>query len=446
MCADNAPLTPQIRLHPDTAAVEVQALYRGVVIGSRCLTPEDARAFLIGCAKGVDAPAAAGLLSTDAHPLVSCDAGGFSVELTEQMKGMVIFEDRTAPLEELLRAGPFTPPPAARLQIACGDVAFLVGTTTRPPTVPRPALARLQDQWPWLVAGIGALLMMLLVSFLPPDMMSLSGEVDDNLRKSIPITIIPPAPPPAPVLARGPTGGAPRPQGGGAGSPTRHPTPVRRTPRTRTSAPEDIGTRGVLGVLLAYRGDSLAALFSDDDKLTPGPITGLVDGSGTGIGGSGIGLGVRGTGAGPASGPLHGIGPDRLATCDANCQIAAGKTATLRPHKIVEVRVETHDTKIQGGLDRDIVRRIIRQHLNEVKYCYEQELVRKPSLGGRIAVQFAIGPNGKVMTSAMQSSTMGNAPVENCIVQAVRRWDFPTPSGGGMTIVSYPFVLVPAGS
>jgi hypothetical protein len=41
---------------------------------------------------------------------------------------------------------------------------------------------------------------------------------------------------------------------------------------------------------------------------------------------------------------------------------------------------------------------------------------------------------------------MGNAPVENCIVQAVRRWDFPTPSGGGMTIVSYPFVLVPAGS
>src|SRR3954465_15763100 len=84
MRAPNAPLTPQIRLHPEAAAVEVQALYRGIVIGARCLTGDDA-AFLIGCAKGVDAPAAAALLSTDAHPLVSHDAGGFSVELTEQM-------------------------------------------------------------------------------------------------------------------------------------------------------------------------------------------------------------------------------------------------------------------------------------------------------------------------------------------------------------------------
>jgi hypothetical protein len=40
---------------------------------------------------------------------------------------------------------------------------------------------------------------------------------------------------------------------------------------------------------------------------------------------------------------------------------------------------------------------------------------------------------------------MGNARVENCIVQAVRRWEFPKPLGGGIVIVSYPFVLTPAG-
>jgi hypothetical protein len=34
---------------------------------------------------------------------------------------------------------------------------------------------------------------------------------------------------------------------------------------------------------------------------------------------------------------------------------------------------------------------------------------------------------------------MGNLRVENCVVQAVRRWEFPKPLGGGIVIVSYPF-------
>src|SRR3954462_13008109 len=41
---------------------------------------------------------------------------------------------------------------------------------------------------------------------------------------------------------------------------------------------------------------------------------------------------------------------------------------------------------------------------------------------------------------------MGNARVENCTVQAVRRWEFPKPMGGGIVIVSYPFVLTPSGA
>jgi hypothetical protein len=40
---------------------------------------------------------------------------------------------------------------------------------------------------------------------------------------------------------------------------------------------------------------------------------------------------------------------------------------------------------------------------------------------------------------------MGNSAVEGCMVQAVRRWQFPAPDGGGLVLVSYPFVLAPAG-
>ena len=36
---------------------------------------------------------------------------------------------------------------------------------------------------------------------------------------------------------------------------------------------------------------------------------------------------------------------------------------------------------------------------------------------------------------------LGNPAAENCIAQAVRRWTFPQPKGGGIVIVSYPFVF-----
>jgi TonB family protein len=108
--------------------------------------------------------------------------------------------------------------------------------------------------------------------------------------------------------------------------------------------------------------------------------------------------------------------------------------------------VKPGELAVRGTLDREIVRRTIRRHLNEVKYCYETQLVRRPSLAGRLSVQFAIAPSGQVATAVVQSSTLEDAAVESCVVQAVRRWDFPRPVGGGTVIVSYPFVLVPAGS
>jgi glyoxylase-like metal-dependent hydrolase (beta-lactamase superfamily II) len=98
----------------------------------------------------------------------------------------------------------------------------------------------------------------------------------------------------------------------------------------------------------------------------------------------------------------------------------------------------------RGSLDKEIIRRVIRRHINEVKSCYEKELATKPTLAGRIMVQFTIAASGKVVASVVQDSTMDNSRVETCTVEAVRGWEFPKPIGGGIVIVSYPFVLSPA--
>jgi TonB family protein len=105
----------------------------------------------------------------------------------------------------------------------------------------------------------------------------------------------------------------------------------------------------------------------------------------------------------------------------------------------------TGRANVIGSLDKAIIRRVIRRHINEWRYCYERELQPNPSLSGRIITRFTIGPTGRVLTSRIEESTVGNAAVERCVAQALRRWRFPAPRGGGIVVVSYPVVFHAAG-
>ena len=112
------------------------------------------------------------------------------------------------------------------------------------------------------------------------------------------------------------------------------------------------------------------------------------------------------------------------------------RSRRARAPRVVAGRAQVH-----GALDKEIIRRIIRRHINEVKYCYQKELQVKPGLYGRVVIQFTISGTGQVVMAVVQSSTMNNRNVETCIARAVRRWLFPKPKGGGIVIVSFPFVL-----
>lgn len=94
--------------------------------------------------------------------------------------------------------------------------------------------------------------------------------------------------------------------------------------------------------------------------------------------------------------------------------------------------------QVVGGLSREQIRRTIRQHINEVRFCYEQGLQRRPDLEGRVAVSFVISPSGSVQ-SASSTSTVNDDRIAGCVESAVRRWDFP--SSPGMTGVTYPFMM-----
>ena len=161
------------------------------------------------------------------------------------------------------------------------------------------------------------------------------------------------------------------------------------------------------------------------------------------------GLGIHGTGASGGGTAEGTIGLGNLGTIGAAAGGGNGSgygrgVGGLGGRRAHAPDVIPGQATVRGSLDKEIIRRVVRRHINEVRYCYEQALTKSPALGGRITVQFTIAPFGQVVASLLQSSTVGSAGVENCTVQAVRRWEFPKTLDGGPATVTYPFVLTPA--
>lgn len=151
-------------------------------------------------------------------------------------------------------------------------------------------------------------------------------------------------------------------------------------------------------------------------------------GGGTGEGTIGMGnIGTMGHGSGTGTGQGYGSG--------------AGRGLRGRGNSGPTVRAAPPD--ISGLLSPEAIRRVVLRNLGQVNHCHEQGLATNPNAQGRVTVRFVIGGTGSVMASGVANSTYPIQTVADCIANAVRRWQFPAPEGGGVVTVNYPFNLQP---
>ena len=101
---------------------------------------------------------------------------------------------------------------------------------------------------------------------------------------------------------------------------------------------------------------------------------------------------------------------------------------------------------MSGMLSPEAIRRVVLRNLSQVQHCHEQALAANPSAGGRVVVRFLIGRDGVVLGSSVAESTYSVPSGASCIANAVRRWQFPSPSDSGVVTVNYPFLLAGAES
>jgi len=145
-------------------------------------------------------------------------------------------------------------------------------------------------------------------------------------------------------------------------------------------------------------------------------------GGGTGIGTLGIGrVGTLGRGTGNTG---YGSGAGGIGQkTDRDVAVSAGKPIVL------------------GSLDKEIIRRVVRENQAQIKYCYEKELTTTPGLYGKITMKWVITGTGTVSQAKVDQSDMKSKNVEDCIARKITTWRFPKPKGGGIVIVTYPFVF-----
>ena len=90
--------------------------------------------------------------------------------------------------------------------------------------------------------------------------------------------------------------------------------------------------------------------------------------------------------------------------------ISSARTSGMkgRESKVPSVTMST--ANVQGDLDKNIIRRYIRQKLPQIQYCYEKQLVVKQNLSGTVTTQFVISGTGAVISA--KASGMGDSAVE----------------------------------
>lgn len=459
-------------------ALEVMVMWGRSVLHVDHLRP--ARSFWVGEAESktetVDYLISPEVLGTQRMPIALVSGGathlvfpeGATGELLRDGERVVIESIMLEPCAELAGARQLVLPAGATVSMHYKGFTFV----TKPVRAGKKVAGGLALDWAPLsyAAGVLAMVGVLLgaMYFSPPSVAGLNSDVLDPNSRLAQFIITPSeteAPVPEESTATDGSGEESAPAPGEAGemgdetaerTENRAAIPGEANPEdvqvSREELREAAANGGAIGQILAltntlnmptspYGADMAVGA---DDVAALGALTGATPGSNFGVGG----LGLTGSGRGGNYGQVAGlIGTGRIGThgncrgerCTGGDGTPGGELGPRRPG--VPEAIPRQPIVSTSALSADVIRRVVRRHLGEVRSCYEQGLLSQPDISGTVSVRFVIGPTGSITAATVAGSNLGSTRVDSCVASAVRRWTFPTPEGGGMVAVTYPFML-----
>jgi len=450
-------------------AYAIDAAIRGLRRRADERAPRD---FTIGTAPGVSCTVAAGLVPGSEMPLVRARDGGWDVVTCAGMTGEI---EQGLSRQPLVGGSVVPLPHGTRVVIDAGSHRFFVRATARPRSHAQPILGGVRWDEQTYLAGSAIAHVLILIGLLsvPRDARALNQDDLPEIiaRANVRVMAKEEKDDLSKILAKisgdakveGVNGqrmagdeslaGSPKSKEHGKSYAIKGPAKNPDPGMPKRLINDIISSTGAVAVLGDHSASSIGSIYGKEGvfgndaidafgELKPGPQGdawgqgGWGNKPGTGKGGGGTGYGTVGLARIGTKG-IYGSGDTTY----------GGHVGGLNKHRAGVPDAQTPGMPVvRGRLEKEIIKRIIRRHINEVKYCYEQEVLTHPGIEGRVVAQFTIAGNGTVSSSAIASSTVGDAAVDHCVANAVRRWEFPQPQGGGIVIVSYPFVLTLSGT
>ncbi|MBU0550542.1 TonB family protein [Myxococcota bacterium] len=436
--------------------------------------------FTIGDADNASQFVPAGMVPEDPYPVAEFDGVSMIVNVPEGISGEIMLNGEVHSLDDLKAAGKVSRsasprsvalklPPKARCRLSFGEMTLLINSVASAPALPPPSPFSILEAQQVFFLGLAALLHGLyfaIVLSMPEGMDSLGMDAFDMSDRFVEFILKPEdelqekrnmqnlfddleEEAEAAAKAKGDEGKMGKQDSternnhfavkGEASNAEIQLAKARARQEALDTA--SAAFNSLEGELSAVWGKGDRAIGSDamsamgnmfGDRAGESHGFGGLGVAGGGMGGGGFGensigvgnVGTAGRGGRGGNGNSYGRGVSRLGE------------RTAKVPKVIPGKPE-----IRGSLDKETIRRIIRRHRNEYRYCYEKELNVKRDLEGKIVVKFTISGTGSVIAASIAETTMRNANVESCLTKKIQRWAFPAPKGGGIVTVRYPFIF-----
>jgi hypothetical protein len=97
-------------------------------------------------------------------------------------------------------------------------------------------------------------------------------------------------------------------------------------------------------------------------------------------------------------------------------------------------------TKVLGAIDPELIRKLLREHIPQFRFCYQRELNSgNESLRGVFDIMFKINASGKGNSVSLITKGKGfSKKGQDCIAKVIGMINFPRPKGGGVVDVRQP--------
>ncbi len=99
------------------------------------------------------------------------------------------------------------------------------------------------------------------------------------------------------------------------------------------------------------------------------------------------------------------------------------------------------ESKELPSIDREAVKRVVRNNISLFKACYDTEYKKDPTLKGKVTVGFDISDTGDVIKADIKKTDIKNEALNSCLIDRMRSLKFPKAPAGTVAEVHYPFTF-----